>query len=56
MDKYWETKRELETLRQRLSTERDNELETLHASKRSLEKKVSVRACVCAGGEREEYR
>jgi myosin-18 len=41
MDKYWETKRELETLRQRLSTERDDELETLHASKRSLEKKLA---------------
>ena len=40
MEKYWETKRELETLRQRLSTERDDELETLRTSKRSLEKKV----------------
>ena len=56
MDKYWETKRELETLRQRLSTERDDELETLQTSKRSLEKKVSVWACmsvrVQVGGER----
>ena len=40
MEKYWETKRELETLRQRLSTEKDDELETLRTSKRSLEKKV----------------
>ena len=50
MEKYWDTKRELETLRQRLSTERDDELETLQASKRSLEKKVWVLVffdCVC---------
>ena len=40
LEKYWETKRELETLRQRLSTERDDELETLRTSKRSLDKKV----------------
>ena len=51
MEKYWDTKRELETLRQRLSTERDDELETLQASKRSLEKKVwflvFLTVCVC---------
>ena len=40
LEKYWETKRELETLRQRLSTERDDELETLRAAKKKLEKKV----------------
>ena len=57
MDKYWETKRELETLRQRLSTERDDELETLQTSKRSLEKKVSVCVCACAcAREREKLK
>ena len=42
LEKYWETKRELESLHQRLSTERDDELETLRSSKRSLEKKVNT--------------
>ncbi len=40
LEKYWETRRELEILRQRISTERDDELERLQHSKRSLEKRV----------------
>ena len=40
LEKYWETRRELETLRQRISTEYEDELERLESAKRSLEKKV----------------
>ena len=42
MEKYWETRRELETLRQRISTEHEDELERLQHAKKNLEKKVSV--------------
>lgn len=47
MEKYWETKRELESLQQRLSTEKDDKMEALTTAKRSLEKKVCVCTCVC---------
>ena len=40
LEKYWETRRELETLRQRISTEYEDEVERLESAKRSLEKKV----------------
>ena len=40
LEKYWEAKRELETLRQRITTEHEDELESLKSTKRSLEKKV----------------
>ncbi len=42
LEKYWEAKRELETLRQRISTEQEDVVERLESTKRSLEKKVSV--------------
>ena len=41
MEKYWEARRELETLRQRLKTEHEDEVERLEADKQRLEKKVS---------------
>lgn len=41
LEKYWETKRELETLRQRVSSEFEDEIERLESAKRSVEKKVS---------------
>ena len=40
LEKYWETRRELEMLRQRMSTERDDEIERLQHSKKGLEKRV----------------
>ena len=42
LEKYWETRRELETLRQRISTEHEDELERLQHAKKNLEKKVSI--------------
>ena len=45
LEKYWETKRELETLRQRVGSEFEDEIERLESAKRSVEKKVCV--CVC---------
>ena len=41
LEKYWETKRELETLRQRLSTDYEDTIERLNTAKKNLEKKVS---------------
>lgn len=40
LEKYWETKRELETLRQRISTEHEDQVERLQHAKKVLEKKV----------------
>ena len=40
MDKYLETRRELETLRARVSSEYEDEIESLQSSKRILEKRV----------------
>lgn len=40
LEKYWETKRELETLRQRISTEHEDEIERLKHAKKVLEKRV----------------
>ena len=48
LEKYWETRRELETLRQRISTEYEDELERLESAKRSLEKKVGSHKCTNA--------
>ena len=42
LEKYWETRRELETLRQRISTEHEDELERLESAKKSLEKRVHL--------------
>lgn len=41
LEKYYETRRELETLRQRVASEFEDQIESLESSKRSLEKKVS---------------
>lgn len=41
VEKYYEVRRELETLRQRVSSEFEDQLEFLQSSKRGLEKKVS---------------
>lgn len=40
MEKYLDTRRELEMLRQRVSLDYEDDIERLEASKRSLEKKV----------------
>ena len=40
LEKYWEARRELETLRQRLNSEHEDEVDQLESAKRSLEKKV----------------
>ena len=40
VEKYYEAKRELETLRQRVSSEFEDQIESLQSAKRSLEKKV----------------
>ena len=40
LEKYYEARRELETLRQRVSSEFEDQIESLESSKRSLEKKV----------------
>ena len=40
LEKYYEARRELETLRQRVSSEFEDQIEALEATKRSLEKKV----------------
>lgn len=40
LEKYYETRRELETLRQRVNSEFEDQIESLESSKRSLEKKV----------------
>ena len=40
LEKYYEARRELETLRQKISMEYEDEIEQLTDSKRSLEKKV----------------
>ena len=42
LEKYWETKRELETLRQHLSTDYEDKAERLNTAKKNLEKKVSL--------------
>ncbi len=42
VEKYYEARRELETLRQRVASEFEDQIESLSSSKRSLEKKVSV--------------
>lgn len=42
LEKYWETKKELETLRQRLSTDYEDKIERLNTAKRNLEKKVRL--------------
>ena len=41
LEKFYETRRELETLRTRMSSEFEDQIESLESSKRSLEKKVS---------------
>ena len=41
-EKYWATRRELETLRQRIHSEHEDEIEKLQTAKKTLEKKVSV--------------
>ncbi len=46
IEKYLETRRELEMLRQRVSSEYEDEIERLEGSKRNFEKRVSVE-CVC---------
>ena len=40
LEKYYEAKRELETLKQRVGSEYEDEIERLTATKKSLEKKV----------------
>ncbi len=40
MEKYLETRRELDTLRQRVSSEYEDEVERLESAKRTLEKRV----------------
>ena len=40
LEKYYEAKRELETLKQRVGSEYEDEIERLTAAKKSLEKKV----------------
>lgn len=42
LEKYYEAKRELETLKQRVGSEYEDEIERLTATKKSLEKKVCV--------------
>ena len=42
LEKYYEAKRELETLKQRVGSEYEDEIERLTAAKKSLEKKVGV--------------
>lgn len=42
LEKYYEARRELETLRQRVSSEFEDQIESLGSSKRSLEKKVGL--------------
>ena len=44
LEKYYEAKRELETLKQRVGSEYEDEIERLTAAKKSLEKKVGVHA------------
>ena len=41
LEKYYEAKRELETLRQRVNSEFEDQIESLESAKRSMEKKVS---------------
>ena len=50
LEKYYEAKRELETLKQRVGSEYEDEIERLTAAKKSLEKKVGVCVCVCVLG------
>ena len=52
MEKYRSAQRELEGLRLRLSSEREEDLESLQTAKRNLDKKVCVWVCVfvCGGG------
>ena len=40
LEKYYEARRELETLRERVSSEFEDQIESLESTKRSLEKKV----------------
>ena len=44
-EKYWATRRELETLRQRIHSEHEDEIEKLQTAKKTLEKKVGVSRC-----------
>ena len=48
MEKYRSAQRELEGLRLRLSSEHEEDLESLQTAKRNLDKKVCVCVCVCA--------
>ena len=40
LEKYWETKRELETMRQHLSTDYEDKIERLNTAKKNLEKRL----------------
>ena len=40
LEKYYEARRELELLKQRITSEFEDQVESLESSKRSLEKKV----------------
>lgn len=42
LEKYYEARRELETITQRITSEFEDQVESLESSKRSLEKKVSA--------------
>ena len=46
LEKYYEAKRELETLKQRVGSEYEDEIERLTAAKKSLEKKVGMHSCM----------
>ena len=46
LEKYYEAKRELETLKQRVGSEYEDEIERLTAAKKSLEKKVGTHSCM----------
>ena len=44
LEKYYQAQRELESLRHSIATEHEDRVETLEATKRSLEKKVCTTA------------
>ncbi len=43
LEKYYEARRELETITQRITSEFEDQVESLESTKRSLEKKVKGR-------------
>ena len=45
LEKYYEARRELETITQRITSEFEDQIESLESSKRSMEKKVKDKGC-----------